>query len=105
MTRYYRKADKLKQERKNQELWLQGMYIYEALCDASPLFQSFAKRGTKAHPYRDMPYPLTAEDKEHNEEVHAKNKQEDIKAKMLAFMKRHNEKLTDPPPDKGGDNP
>ena len=31
LTKYYRKADEIKKERLNEELWLQGMYIYEAL--------------------------------------------------------------------------
>ena len=53
---YYRKAEKLRQERLNWQLHLQGMYIYEAICDASPLFQPFAKRGTKPIPYRTVPY-------------------------------------------------
>jgi hypothetical protein len=38
------------------------MYVYEALCDASPLLQAFAKKGTKAHPYVDHPYSITSED-------------------------------------------
>ena len=47
LVKYYRKADELKWERKNQELWLQGMYFYEAICDASPVLHAFAKKGTK----------------------------------------------------------
>lgn len=40
----YRKADELRMTRKNQELWLQGAYFYEALCRVSPLLHAFAKR-------------------------------------------------------------
>ena len=54
----YREAERLRAERKNQELWLQGMYIYEAFCDASPLFHDFVKKGTKAHPYSKEPYQI-----------------------------------------------
>lgn len=61
LTRAYRKAEKLRLEQKNQELWLQGMYFYEALGDVSPLLHPFAKKGTKAVPYRSEPYPLYGE--------------------------------------------
>lgn len=53
---YYRKAEKLRQEKLNWQLHLQGMYIYEAICDASPIFNPYAKRGTKPIPYRSVPY-------------------------------------------------
>lgn len=56
---YYRKAAELKNERMNQELWLQGMYIYEALCDVSPIMNAMAKKGTKPHPYPESPYAIT----------------------------------------------
>lgn len=58
LVRAYRKAEKIRMEKRNYELWLQGLYIYEALCDASPLYRDFAKKGTKAHPYSSKPYPL-----------------------------------------------
>jgi len=54
----YREADKLRLDRVNTELWLQGMYIYEAVCDASPIFNPYAKRNTKPHPYPAEPYRL-----------------------------------------------
>ena len=53
---YYRKAEELRQEKMNWQLHLQGMYIYEAICDASPIFNPYAKRGTKPIPYRSVPY-------------------------------------------------
>lgn len=62
LVRYYRQAHRLKMQRRNQELWLQGMYIYEALCDVSPVLHAFAARGTKPAPYPSQPYPLTYED-------------------------------------------
>jgi len=53
---YYRKAEELRQEKLNWQLHLQGMYFYEALCDASPIFNPYAKRGTKPVPYPSVPY-------------------------------------------------
>lgn len=61
LVKYYRKADQLKNERKNQELWLQGMYVYDALCCVAPVLHAMAKGGTKPTPYPDRPYPLTQE--------------------------------------------
>lgn len=59
LTESYRRADELKQRRRNQDLWLQGMYFYEALCDVSPILQAFAKKGTKPTPYSPEPYAVT----------------------------------------------
>ena len=68
----YRKADEIKRRRDNERLWLQGAYIYEALLDASPIFNPYAKRGTKPLPYREEPYPLSKAEAEEREEQKAK---------------------------------
>ena len=79
----YNKAEKRRKERKNWELHLQGMYFYEALCDASPVFQAFAKRGTKPHPYRTEPYKLYGAEEETTEEEKKKQEEaERIRAKL-----------------------
>ena len=54
----YRKADELRMARKNQEMWLQGAYIYDALCRVSPILHAFAKKGTKPTPYLAEAYAL-----------------------------------------------
>jgi hypothetical protein len=64
LCKYYREAEELRNEKKNQELWLQGMYIYEAIADLSPILHAFAKKGTKAQPYPDAPYPITKKQRE-----------------------------------------
>lgn len=56
LVKYYRQADELRKERVNQEMWLQGMYIYDAVSRLSPIFNSFAK--TKPKPYVEEPYPI-----------------------------------------------
>lgn len=63
LAKFYREAEKLRQERHNREAWLQGAYVYEAVCDASPLFHDFAKRGTKPIPYREEPYAFAEKKK------------------------------------------
>lgn len=54
--KFYLKAHKLKVKQKDEELWMQGMYIYEALCDVSPILHAFSKKGTKPLPYSSRPY-------------------------------------------------
>ena len=58
----YLKAYKLKMKRETEitewNIWKQGMYIYEALCDVSPVLHAFCKKGTKPIPYQKEPYPL-----------------------------------------------
>ena len=50
------KAYKLKQEQTNFDLWLQGMYIYDAVGRLSPILHAFAKKGAKPQPYIKEPY-------------------------------------------------
>lgn len=57
LTRWYRKAQTLRNEQANREAWLQGLYIYNAICYASPLFNPYAKRA-RAKPYPEKPYDL-----------------------------------------------
>lgn len=93
LARAYRTADKMRIERKNQELWLQGMYIYEAICDASPILSGFAKKGTKPHPYVSKPYPIT-EEQHKRDKLDAEKVKFDKGKKMLeAFAKAHNRKF------------
>lgn len=82
LVKFYREADKIKTDRKNFECWLQGLYVYEAICDASPILHAFAKKGTKAIPYRDQPYDLRSEKKA----VKKKEQKRDSKAKSIMEM-------------------
>ena len=93
LVKYYRKAEEIRNKKRNQELWLQGMYIYEALCDASPIFHAFAKKGTKPRPYSTAPYALTL--KEQKKEKEAKEKAVSSKGKryMEALMASTNKKF------------
>lgn len=89
----YLKAEEYKRQRKNEELWLQGMYIYSALCDVSPVLHAFAKSGTRPSPYMEHPIPLTVE--QNKKETPKKEDIGDAKAKayMEMFMIKHNKKM------------
>lgn len=55
-TKFYRDAYLIKVRQKDEELWMQGMYIYEALCKVSPILHAFSKKGTKPLPFSEKPY-------------------------------------------------
>ena len=67
MAAIYREADKRRMERINAEAHLMGLYVYEALCDVSPVLHAFAKKGTKPKPFRTEPYSLNGGNKEKTE--------------------------------------
>ena len=90
LPKYYRKAHELQRKRRNEDLWLQGMYIYEALCDVSPLLQAFAKKGTKAHPYVDHPYSITSDDRKEERKLREQREREKAKQYMLGKMAKIN---------------
>lgn len=89
----YRKAEELKTNRKNQEMWLQGAYVYEALCRVSPLLHAFAKKGTKPIPYLSEAYALTEKQAEYRQEEKEKKNFDKGKTMMEGFMIRHNKKF------------
>ena len=93
LAKYYRQADEMRVERKNQELWLQGLYVYEALCDVAPILQAMAKKGTKARPYPEQPYSIT--EKQRRRELEEKERAVAMKGKrmMEQFMKATNRKF------------
>ena len=93
LVKYYRQAEEMRNEKRNQEMWLQGMYVYEAICDASPVLQAFAKKGTKPIPYSTKPYPLSDKQAKREEEDKQRKLAEKGKRFMEAFMKVNNNKF------------
>ena len=93
LCKYYRQAEELRNDKKNQELWLQGLYIYEALCDVSPVLHAFAKKGVKPQPFSEVPYAITKKSQEKKE----KNKEKQVFDKGMMFMenlmKQNNKKF------------
>jgi hypothetical protein len=68
LTRYFRKAYKIKQEEINNNAWLQGMYIYDAVSTA--LHNALRGKNQKAREYAKQPYNF--ENKEKSEYEKAK---------------------------------
>lgn len=90
IAKYYRQAEEIKTERKNQELWLQGLYIYEALCDVAPIMQAMAKKGTKARPYPEQPYAITEKQRKRENDEKERRVAEKGKRMLEMFMKQSN---------------
>lgn len=77
-TKFYRKKHELQVKQKDEESWIQGMYIYEALCYVAPVLHAFSKSGTKPLPYRDKPYLFDMK-----KEVTEEEKQQEIDNERL----------------------
>ena len=88
LTKYYRRADEIQVDRRNQELWLQGMYIYEALCDVAPLLHAMAKKGVKAHPYPEQPYPISERQQRKKQEEQERNIADKGRRMMEMFIRK-----------------
>ena len=75
MTKFYREAHDIVVKKQDENNWMMGVYVYEALCDVSPILHAFSKRGTKPLPYRDKPirfednHVQTEEEKEREAEA------------------------------------
>lgn len=93
LVKYYRKAEEIRNDKRNQELWLQGMYIYEALCDVSPILRAFAPKGTKPTPYSSKPYALNEKQVEKDEEEKQRKLAEKGKRFMEAMASSINKKF------------
>ena len=95
----YRKSFEIQRERANHDAWLQGAYIYDALCAVSPVLNAFAKRGTKPMPYHKEPYGMKLDEAstdapekkqtKTNEEIQALN----ASAKFASFMTQWNKRF------------
>ena len=95
---FYRKAEELRQRRRNQELWLQGRYIYDALRAVSPVLHAFAKNGTQPEPYLEKPYPSDKEESKAREQEQMENQAEAFRQYVEAFnamRRKRKEVVTD----------
>lgn len=88
--RTFRKADQLRIKRQNEMAWIQGAYIYEALCNSASLFRGM--KPTRPQKYRSEPYDLSEEDKQKREEKEARARYDMMRSKVEAFAKAFNEK-------------
>ena len=81
---FYRKKALLQVKRKDEEFWMQGVYVYDALCRVSPILHAFSKSGTKPLPYVEKPYMSTFAEKK-NKEMKEKEKENAVLVARLQF--------------------
>lgn len=55
------KAEKIRQRKRNNEMWLQGAYIYNAIGALVPVLNPFSKEH-RAKPYLKQPIPISEEE-------------------------------------------
>jgi len=75
----YIQAEEIRQRKRNNEMWLQGAYIYHAIGSLSPVLNPFSK-DHKAKPYLKQPIPITEEEREQI--------QREKEAKFISYLDR-----------------
>lgn len=83
LLKYYVDKHRIAVEQQNEQLWLQGVYFYEAVSVA--LAQSFSKHANVKYP--DKPYRITPLSEE-EQELENKRKVEEFRAQLMAAGKR-----------------
>ena len=76
--KFYREAYEIQVKHRDEEFWMQGVYIYDALCRVAPILHAFSKPGTKPLPYPDKPYLFS-----NNEELSKEDKEKKIENERL----------------------
>ncbi len=89
---YYREKYKYDTERRNQEMWLQGAYVYDAMCRAAPLYDVMSKKREPIK-YLEHPYPLTKEAQEKHKKDEARKQMLATRDYFVAFSKQFNERF------------
>lgn len=77
LAKYYLEMQNIKNQMRNQEMWLQGRYFLDAI----------ACNFNKSYKYPKEPYPLSIEEKEEREEQERINR---MYAYMGAFTRENN---------------
>jgi len=92
LVKHYTKAQELKNKQRNEQAWLSGAYIYDALCCVSPILHAFAKEGTQPQPYPVKPYPTTKEEMDKIKDEKQTKELAEATARLESWMIQHNVK-------------
>ena len=82
MVQAFAEAERLRQQRQNNQAWLQGRYIYDALLCVAPVLRAFAAKGTKPEPYIDKPYEMAESQNFQDKPKMSKEELERIQARI-----------------------
>lgn len=91
LTQSYRKAFEIKRKMLNEQLWLQGVYNYEALCDTLPSIISMGKKPPIE--FSKEPYAITNEEAQKSKIEKEKAKYNKMKAMTNAIASKINRKF------------
>ena len=90
LTRAYYKKHRLYIDQRNQELWLQGFYVYKAV--ETVVSNALRKKSAAAQKYLEQPLDLFAAEKAADEEERQKERDKAIKsfeAMRKAWVQKH----------------
>lgn len=85
LAKAYRKAHKLRIQQRNEELWMQGLYFYNAL--GVCLSNAFSKKGSQTQKYMEKPidiFPKT----EYEKELEAQKARQKVIDNLTQWKKR-----------------
>ena len=83
--KYFQIKQKNELKSREWEMWKQGVYVYEALIDVSPILHAFSK-ATKPLPYPEKPYWIERLDEEEDIEKNKKQEEENERLKAKVFF-------------------
>lgn len=103
IARVYLKADEIRRRRQNEALWLQGLYVRDALCCS--VVNMFSDKNAQKFEYPAEPYPITEQQIREREEQKRRQMVERIKAEFEAFAEGMRNKTPNEvrPSTKGGE--
>lgn len=84
--KYYRKAFMLKKEQMNEQLWLQGLYVYEVMKRLFPLYNALVE--AKPEEYLKEPLPFTKEKAEEQTKKAEEAEMEKMRAYLMSLVAR-----------------
>ena len=107
--KYYAEAHRISVDRENYNAWLQGAYVYDALCAVSPVLNAFAKRGTKPAPYHKEPYGMKESETKKDAPTKTSKEVQEIQtlnasARFASFMTQWNRRFEGKGGEADGDN-
>lgn len=86
MVTFYREANRLKLQQQDENNWMIGMYVYEAILDCSPILHAFSKKGTKPLPYAEKPYLMDKLRSEEEKKIDEEQQKENERLKFTIKM-------------------
>lgn len=87
--KYYVEKHKLEIEKRNQELWLQGLYNFDALTTA--ISNALAKSASQRKKYPEKPYRIT-EQSEEEKQAEKQKMVDDFRSQLMALDRRFTQK-------------